>query len=85
MPQSAHLQKNRFLCQNFKRCAGVAGFNMLDMFAALCARSQMIDVTVEANCPNIRYTKSAYHFYGNPGNSGENSNGTVHHGGNFPE
>ena len=48
---------------------------MLDMFVALCARSQMIDVSVEANCPNIRYTKSAYDFYGNPGNSG----------GNFPE
>ena len=58
---------------------------MLDMFVALCARSQIIDVSVEANCPNIRYTKSAYHFYGNPGNSGENSNGTVHSGGNFPE
>ena len=58
---------------------------MLDMFVALCPRSQMIDVSVEANCPNIRYTKSAYHFYGNPDNSGENSNGTVHSGGNFPE
>ena len=28
---------------------------------------------------------SAYHLYGKPGNSGENSNGTVHLGGNFPE
>ena len=28
---------------------------------------------------------SAYHLYGKPGNSGENSNGTVHPGGNFPE
>ena len=24
-------------------------------------------------------------MYEKPGNSGENSNGTVHHGGNFPE
>ena len=31
------------------------------------------------------FTKSAYHLYGKPGNSGENSNGTVHPGGNFPE
>ena len=30
-------------------------------------------------------TKSAYHLYGKPKNSGENSNGTVHPGGNFPE
>ena len=29
-------------------------------------------------------TYSAYHLYGKPGNSGENSNGTVHPGGNFP-
>ena len=28
---------------------------------------------------------SAYHLYGKPGNSGENSNRTVHSGGNFPE
>jgi len=28
-------------------------------------------------------TKSAYHLYGKPGNSGENSNGTVHSGGMF--
>ena len=26
-----------------------------------------------------------YHLYEKPGNSGESSNGTVHHGGNFPE
>ena len=26
---------------------------------------------------------SAYHLYGKPGNSGENSNGTVHSGGMF--
>ena len=31
------------------------------------------------------FTKSAYHLYGKPGNSGENSNGTVHPVGNFPE
>ena len=30
-------------------------------------------------------TRSAYHLYGKPGNSAENSNGTVHPGGNFPE
>ena len=30
-------------------------------------------------------TLSAYHLYRKPGNSGENSNGTVHRGGNFPE
>ena len=30
-------------------------------------------------------SKSAYHLYGKPGNSGENSNGTVHPDGNFPE
>ena len=29
--------------------------------------------------------KSAYHLYGKPGNSGENSNGTVHSGGMFSE
>ena len=29
--------------------------------------------------------KSAYHLYGKPENYGENSNGTVHFGGNFPE
>ena len=28
---------------------------------------------------------SACHLFGKPGNSGENSNGTVHPGGNFPE
>ena len=28
---------------------------------------------------------SAYHLYGKPENSGENSNGTVHPGGNYPE
>ena len=28
---------------------------------------------------------SAYHLYGKQGNSGENFNGTVHPGGNFPE
>ena len=28
---------------------------------------------------------SAYHLYGKPGNSGENSNRTVHSGGNFLE
>ena len=26
-----------------------------------------------------------HHLYGKPGNSGENSNGTVYPGGNFPE
>ena len=30
-------------------------------------------------------TMSAYHLYGKHGNSGENSNATVHPGGNFPE
>ena len=33
----------------------------------------------------VTQTGSAYHFYGKPGNSGENSNGTVHPGGNFLE
>ena len=28
---------------------------------------------------------SAYHLYGKPENSGQNSNGTVHSGGNYPE
>ena len=28
---------------------------------------------------------SAYHLYGKPANSGENSNGAVHPGGNFRE
>ena len=28
--------------------------------------------------------RNAYHLYGKPGNSGENSNGTVYSGGNFP-
>ena len=28
--------------------------------------------------------RSAYRLYGKPGNSGENSNGTVYPGGNFP-
>ena len=31
------------------------------------------------------YIISAYHLYGKPRNFGENSNGTVHKGGNFPE
>ena len=30
-------------------------------------------------------TLSAYHLYGKSENYGENSNGTVHPGGNFPE
>ena len=30
-------------------------------------------------------TRSAYHLYEKPGNSGENSNGIVLPGGNFPE
>ena len=30
-------------------------------------------------------TRSAYHLYGKPGNFGENSNGKVHPGGNFPD
>ena len=30
-------------------------------------------------------TLSAYHLYGKPGNSGENSIGTVHSGGMFSE
>ena len=34
---------------------------------------------------HIQIIGSAYHLYGKPGNSGENSNGTVHPGGNFPE
>ena len=29
--------------------------------------------------------RSAYHLYGKPGNFGENSNETVHPGGDFPE
>ena len=33
----------------------------------------------------IALTMSAYHLYGKEGNSGENLNGTVHSGGNFPE
>ena len=28
---------------------------------------------------------SAYHLYGKPGNTGENSNGMVYPGGNFPK
>ena len=32
-----------------------------------------------------RKPKSAYHLYGKPGKSGENSNGTVYSGGNFTE
>ena len=32
-----------------------------------------------------RGTGSAYHLYGKPGNSGKNSDGTAHPGGNFPE
>ena len=31
----------------------------------------------------VVFTLNAYHLYGKPGNSGENSNGTVHPGGNF--
>ena len=31
------------------------------------------------------YIISAYHLYGKPRNFGENSNGTVRKGGNFPE
>ena len=31
------------------------------------------------------YIISTYHLYGIPRNFGENSNGTVHKGGNFPE
>ena len=37
------------------------------------------------NILNIKETQSAYHLYGKPGNSGENSNGTVHSGGMFSE
>ena len=35
----------------------------------------------------VSMTMSAYHLYGKPGNTGENSNGMVYHdpGGNFPE
>ena len=33
----------------------------------------------------IALTMSAYHLFGKQGNSGENLNGTVHSGGNFPE
>ena len=33
----------------------------------------------------FKETMSAYHLYGKPGNSGENSNRTVHSGGNFLE
>ena len=33
----------------------------------------------------VTQTRSAYHLYGKPGNSGENSNGTVHPGRSFPE
>ena len=33
----------------------------------------------------LHATRSAYHLYGKPGNSGENSNGTVHSGGMFSE
>ena len=32
----------------------------------------------------MRDTSSAYHLYGKPSNSGENSNGMVHPGGDFP-
>ena len=33
----------------------------------------------------LRESWSAYHLYEKPGNPNENSNGTVHPGGKFPE
>ena len=47
---------------NVKKC-GVVGIHMLDMFARLCARNQMTDVSVEVYCrhsPIIGYTRSSY-------------------------
>ena len=46
---------------NVKKC-GVVGIHMLDMFARLCARNQMTDVSVEVYCrhsPIIGYTRSS--------------------------
>ena len=33
----------------------------------------------------VNKIRSTYHLFGKPGNSGKNSNGTVHSSGNFPE
>ena len=44
--------------------------------------SKITDVTFWTHW---RKPTSAYHLYGKPGNSGQNSDGTVYPGGNFPE
>ena len=66
-PQSRPLLEKPFLllkrkCQNIKSCS-VGGFPMLNIFVRLCARSQMIDVSVKVKCctwPIIGYTRSWY-------------------------
>ena len=46
--------------------------------------TQLIIIICEfLSSPLVIKTMNAYHLYGKPGNSGENTNGTVHPGGNF--
>ena len=65
--------------QAISLCAECLGFEWkgVVMFDQLHVKNSLLRFVTQ--------TRSAYHLYGKPGNSGENSNRTVHPGGNFPE
>ena len=51
-------------------------------FASVCATMHFCG-QMRFTCLLFLQTQSAYYLYGKPGNSGKNSNGTVHPSGNF--
>ena len=68
----------------------VADYDAIDKPRERRLRSHAKKKPLDTQCRGFRLLMiseimSAYHLYGKPGNSVENSNGTVHPGGNFPE
>ena len=68
----------------------VADYDAIDKPRERRLRSHAKKKPLDTQCRGFRLLmiseiKSAYHLYGKPRNSVENSNGTVHPGGNFPE
>ena len=79
-----------FFAHYKKECAALAKFFffcLLDLLLLFFHPSRCLHLIFSITRLYIFFkeTMSAYHLYGKTGNSGENSNRTVHSGGNFPE
>ena len=81
---STELTKNELFGFNFSKGANKNMRVWMPVILRQGGRGREAGVDKKWNIPKLWYT-SHYHLYGKPGNSRENSNGTVHPGGNYPE